>query len=77
MSKIPGEFAMSVAIVRRWGRDLAVASPEGFAGGLAEGDEVEVVDAGRGIVFRRRSPKLTLEQMFTGRSDEACKRISS
>lgn len=63
---------MSQATIGKWGKSLGVRLPAEAARalGLDVGSEVEIVADEREIVLRPLAKRLTLEEMFKGKSDE-------
>lgn len=61
---------MSVAVVGRWGKSLAVRLPGEIASeiGIRDGERVQVESHEGAIVIRRAAPEPTLEELFAGRS---------
>ncbi|MBN9561097.1 MAG: AbrB/MazE/SpoVT family DNA-binding domain-containing protein [Alphaproteobacteria bacterium] len=64
---------MSVAVVGRWGKSLAVRLPGEIAGelGIRDGERVQVDTHEGAIVIRRAEPEPTLEELFAGRTAAA------
>jgi antitoxin MazE len=63
---------MAQAIVGRWGKSLAVRLPGDVAdaAGIAQGERVEIAAHDREIVIRRAAPRLTIGDLFRGKSAE-------
>jgi antitoxin component of MazEF toxin-antitoxin module len=61
---------MSHSIVGRWGKNLAIRFPGDVvrAAGIRAGDQVEIEARGGEVLIRRVVPKVTLDEMFRGRS---------
>ena len=61
---------MSLAIVGKWGKSLAVRLPAEVArsAGLSGGERVEVETQDGNILVRRTAPSFTLEGLFRGKS---------
>lgn len=61
---------MTVAIIGRWGRSLAVRLPADISEemGLAEGQGVDIIPRGAEMVIRKTVPPVTLEDLFGGKS---------
>jgi antitoxin MazE len=63
---------MTQVIVGRWGRNLAIRVPGDVAkeAKLRAGERLEVETRDTEIVIRRIAPRLTLEEMFRGKTPE-------
>jgi antitoxin MazE len=61
---------MSKVIVGRWGKSLAIRLPSEIAkaAGLRDGERVEIEAHDSEIVIRRTVPRLSVEEMFRGKS---------
>ena len=61
---------MTQAIIGRWGKSLALRLPADIAeaAGIAEGERVEIAAQEKEIVIRRATPRVTLAELFRGRS---------
>jgi len=61
---------MSKVIVGRWGKSLAIRLPGEIAqaAGLRDGERVEIEAHDSEIVIRRTVPRLSVEEMFRGKS---------
>jgi antitoxin MazE len=63
---------MSHSTVGRWGKNLAIRFPGDIVRttGIRAGDEVEIEARGNEVLIRRIVPKVTLQELFHGRSPE-------
>ena len=63
---------MSQVTVRKWRDSLAVPLPGEIVrdAGLSDGESVDVSVHGQSIVIRRAVPRLTLDELFNGKSPE-------
>jgi antitoxin MazE len=63
---------VSQVVVGRWGKNLAVRFPGEIvkACGLSDGERVEIEAQDGNIVLRRTIPRLTLEELFRGKTPE-------
>jgi len=63
---------MSQAIVGKWGKSLAVRIPGEVANaaGVNDGERVEIEARDGDIIIRRAAPRLTLEELFRGKSPQ-------
>jgi antitoxin MazE len=63
---------MSQVIVGRWGKNLAIRVPNEIvdAIGLNDGDRVEFEPKDGELVIRRTVPRVSLKQLFDGRTSE-------
>ncbi len=63
---------MSHSTVGRWGKNLAIRFPGDIVRttGIRAGDEVEIEVRGNDVLIRRIVPKVTLQELFHGRSPE-------
>ena len=64
---------MPRAVIGRWGKNLAIRVPAEVARtvGLSDGQQVEILSSGEGIVVRKVRNEPTLASMFEGRTPEA------
>jgi len=64
---------MSQVTVGKWGNNLALRLPADIAAAtqLREGERVEIETQESTILIRRIQPRLSLEEMFQGKSAEA------
>lgn len=64
------------AVIGRWGNNLGVRFPGEIteAIGLSDGDRVDIDAVGDEIIIRRALPRVTLREMFAGRSPEEWRR---
>jgi len=70
---------MSQAIIGRWGKNLAIRFPGDIAkaAGLDDGQRVEILSQKGEITIRKIAPKITVEDIFRGKSPEAWREIYS
>jgi antitoxin MazE len=67
---------MSEVIVGKWGKNLAIRVPGEVAkeARLHAGERLDVQTRDSEIVIRRAAPRLTIEDMFRGKSPEEWRR---
>ncbi len=63
---------MPLAVIGRWGKNLAIRFPAEIAEAprLGEGERVEIAASGDGVVIRKLPAETAVETLFAGRSPE-------
>jgi len=63
---------MSQVTVGRWGKSLAIRLPGEVAraAGIGDGERVEIEAHGSDIVIRTAAPRVTLQDLFAGKSPQ-------
>ena len=68
---------MSLAIIGRWGKNLAIRFPTDIvkAAGFRDGERVEMLPHAGEIIIRKVTPSYTAEEMFRDKEPEEWRRL--